>query len=62
MREMSGALDERFPGLGEQLLDPEGSLRRWVNVFVEDVTIAWDGATTYKLEPDVVVRIVSNVA
>ncbi|MGB3398613.1 MAG: hypothetical protein WBA34_00405 [Candidatus Deferrimicrobiaceae bacterium] len=60
--EMVAVLDKRFPGLGEQLLDPDGSLRRWVNVFVGDVSIPWDCAAVYKLELDALVRIVSNVA
>ena len=28
-------LDERFPGLGERLTEPDGQIRRWVNVFVD---------------------------
>ncbi len=28
-------LDERFPGLGERLTEPDGQMRRWVNVFVD---------------------------
>ena len=32
---LMAALDERFPGLGERLTEPDGQMRRWVNVFVD---------------------------
>ncbi len=39
VREAIAALDAAHPGVGERLLDEDGSLRRFVNVFVaeEDV-------------------------
>lgn len=36
---VGGAIDElgrRFPGFREQVLDPEGGLHRYVNVYVND--------------------------
>ena len=34
-------LDERYPGIGERLLEPDGQMRRWVNVYVdgEDIRV-----------------------
>ncbi len=56
------ALDARFRGLGERLTEPDGSLRRWINIFVggEDIR-ALDGMAT-RLPPDAEVFIVPSVA
>jgi sulfur-carrier protein len=32
-------LEERFPGLGPRLLDGQGALRRYVNIFLNDEDI-----------------------
>jgi molybdopterin synthase sulfur carrier subunit len=55
-------LDARYPGIGERLMEPTGSVRRWVNIFVdgEDVR-ALDGANT-TLHPGSEVSIVPSVA
>jgi len=31
-----GALDEQYPGIAERLLDGDGKIKRFVNVFVND--------------------------
>lgn len=36
VRDLVGQLEARHPGLGEQLLTPEGELHRFVNVYVND--------------------------
>jgi sulfur-carrier protein len=36
VREAISALDTAHPGIGERLLDDDGQLRRFVNVFVAD--------------------------
>ena len=39
---LSGAIDElegRYPGIRERLTEPDGGLRRWVNVFVDRVDV-----------------------
>lgn len=43
-------LDASFPGLGERLLDAEGNVRRFVNIFVndEDIRFLEDKATPVK--------------
>ena len=55
-------LDARFPGLGERLTEPGGTLRRWINIFVngEDIR-ALNGLAT-PLDPDAEVYIVPAVA
>lgn len=39
VREMIQALDGQFPGMRERLCDEDGSVRRFVNVFVGDEDI-----------------------
>jgi len=36
LREVIAALDAAYPGLGGRILDDEGKLRRFVNVYVGD--------------------------
>lgn len=33
------ALDERYPGMGQRLAEPDGRARRWVNFFVDQQDI-----------------------
>lgn len=41
------ALDTAHPGFGDRLLDEEGNLRRFVNVFVDDDDVRYlDGLNT----------------
>jgi molybdopterin synthase sulfur carrier subunit len=48
--EIIADLQKNFPGIGERLLDPEGNVRRFVNVYVngEDVRFLQDKATPVK--------------
>ena len=44
---MIGALDAAHPGFHDRLLDDEGNLRRFVNVFVDDDDVRYlDGLKT----------------
>ena len=60
--EMAHALDERFPGMLERLLEPDGNLRRYVNVFINGEDARWQGHAHARLGPDAEVWIVANVA
>jgi molybdopterin synthase sulfur carrier subunit len=44
------ALDQKYPGIGERLLDAQGNLRRFVNVYVngEDIRFLQDKSTAVK--------------
>lgn len=45
--EVLGALDASHPGFSERLFDEDGSLRRFVNVFVADDDVRYlDGVAT----------------
>jgi sulfur-carrier protein len=55
VREAIGAVEVIHPGLAERVLDENGSLRRFVNVFVADEDIRFlDGLDTVVAEGEVV--------
>jgi molybdopterin synthase sulfur carrier subunit len=60
--ELLAALDRRYPGIGERLLDAQGNLRRFVNIYVngEDVRFLQDKETPVK--PGDEVSIVPAIA
>ena len=62
VREMASALDARFPGIGERLLEPDGRLRRYVSIFINGEDARWQGDARARLGPDAEVWIVPNVA
>jgi molybdopterin synthase sulfur carrier subunit len=53
--ELITALDKQYPGIGERLLDAQGNLRRFVNVYVngEDIRFLQDKATAVKAGDEV---------
>lgn len=55
-------LEAAHPGLGERLMDEDGSLRRFVNVFVRDEDIRFQDGLDTKVADDDVVSIVPAVA
>ncbi len=62
LRTVIADLDAAHPGLGERLLDSEGRLRRFVNVFVRDEDVRFlDGLDTVVGQDDTV-SIVPAVA
>jgi molybdopterin converting factor small subunit len=45
--EVLSALEDKHPGFADRLIDPEGNLRRFVNVFVADDDVRFmDGLAT----------------
>jgi MoaD family protein len=45
--EVIDALDQQYPGLKERVVDPDGSIRRFVNIFVNGENARQlDGAST----------------
>jgi len=59
---MARALNLRFPGIGDRLLEPDGSLRRYVNVFVEGDDGRWQAAADSPIQDGQQVWIVGNIA
>jgi molybdopterin synthase sulfur carrier subunit len=62
VREMIDDLERQFPGMRERLCDDDGSLRRFVNVFVGDEDIRFMQGLDTTLEDGVQVSIVPAVA
>jgi molybdopterin synthase sulfur carrier subunit len=60
--EVVATLDERFPGMGERLIEPDGQMRRWVNVFVDGRDIRLLAGVETSLSPGAKVYIVPSVA
>lgn len=56
------ALDAQYPGFGERLFDEQGSLRRFVNVFVSDEDIRFLQGLDTALDDGTVVSVVPAVA
>ena len=56
------ALDGQHPGFGERLFDEQGSLRRFVNVFVADEDIRFLQGLDTAVESGSVVSILPAVA
>ena len=62
VREAIAALDAAHPGLGERLLDDQGGLRRFVNVFVADEDIRFLEGLDTPLQPGQTLSVVPAVA
>jgi MoaD family protein len=60
--DLIAALDARYPGMGERLAEPDGRLRRWVNVFINGQDVRELGNTSARLEAGAEVIIVPSVA
>jgi molybdopterin synthase sulfur carrier subunit len=62
VRDLLGDLDRRYPGIAGQLLNQDGSLHRFVNVYVNDEDVRFLGALDAKLTDGDVVAILPAVA
>ncbi|MCE0484154.1 MAG: MoaD/ThiS family protein [Methylacidiphilales bacterium] len=53
--EIITALDKKYPGIGERLLDAQGNVRRFLNIYVngEDVRFLQDKETAVKAGDEV---------
>ena len=54
-------LDQQYPGIGERLLE-NGSLRRFINVYVNDEDVRFTGALDTALKPADSITILPAVA
>ena len=62
LTDIVGALDAAHPGLGERLVDENGALRKFVNIFVDDDDVRYlDGLDT-KVGDGLTVSIIPAVA
>ena len=60
--EMVRELDKNFPGMAERLIEPNGDLRRYVNIFVSHENERVQGDSGTSLQKDAEVWIVPNIA
>jgi len=62
LSDVIAALEAAHPGLGERLLDEDGGLRKFVNIFVDDDDVRYlDGLDT-KVADGITVSIIPAVA
>lgn len=57
-----GDLEQRFPGIGGQIVEQDGSLRKFVNVYVNDEDIRFTGQLQTPLRGGDVVSILPAIA
>ena len=62
VREVFNDLERRYPGIGEQLVDDDGGLRRFVNVYLDDEDIRFLDALDTKVADGSVITILPAVA
>lgn len=62
LRQIVRALEEQHPGLAERILDDDGELRRFVNVFVRDEDVRFQNGLDTEVADGDVVSIVPAVA
>ena len=56
------SLEAKHPGIGDRLLDEEGELRRFVNVFVRDEDVRFQEGLDTTVGDDDVVSVIPAVA
>ncbi|NBZ95355.1 MAG: MoaD/ThiS family protein [Proteobacteria bacterium] len=55
-------LNSTFPGLGERILDEQGEIRRFVNIFVNDEDVRFLQVTKTAVDETDVISIVPAIA
>ncbi|TAN31332.1 MAG: MoaD/ThiS family protein [Actinomycetota bacterium] len=60
--EVLGKIDAQYPGLGERIFDENGSLRRFVNVFLADEDVRFLEGLETPVKDNQVLSIVPAVA
>jgi len=62
LRELIDVLDGRYPGIRGSILDGDGGLRRFVNVYVNDEDVRYLGALETEVQEGDTVSILPAVA
>jgi sulfur-carrier protein len=60
--EVITALEAAHPGLGERLVDEDGALRKFVNIFVDDDDVRYLEGLDTKVRDGITVSIIPAVA
>ncbi|MFT4773596.1 MAG: molybdopterin synthase sulfur carrier subunit [Candidatus Azotimanducaceae bacterium] len=62
LSEVIAALEAKHPGMGERLLDEDGALRKFVNVFVDDDDVRYLNGLDTAVQDNWTVSIIPAVA
>jgi sulfur-carrier protein len=62
LREVIAGLDAHYPGLGGRILDDEGKIRRFVNVYVDDEDVRLAGGLETEVPAGGQVSVIPAVA
>lgn len=62
VRDVIDQLNQRFPGLKGQMLNPDGGLHRFVNVYVNDEDVRYLDALDTKVDEGETVSVLPSVA
>jgi molybdopterin converting factor small subunit len=62
LAEVLAALDVAYPGLGGRVVDADGALRRFVNVYVDDQDVRFEGGLGTPTRDGATVSIIPAVA
>lgn len=62
LAELLSDLDTKHPGLRQRLITPEGGLHRFVNVYINDEDVRFNGSLDAKLNDGDTVTILPAVA
>lgn len=62
IKEVLDHLDQQFPGFRQALYDADGTLKRFINIYLNDEDIRYLGGETAPIEADSVVSIVPAIA
>ncbi len=62
LAEVLAALDARHPGLTERILDADGALRKFVNIFVDDDDVRFLSGLNTPVADGITVSIIPAVA
>ena len=62
LSDVIAALEAAHPGLGERLLDDDGGLRKFVNIFVDDDDVRYLEGLDTKVGDGITVSIIPAVA
>jgi sulfur-carrier protein len=62
VREVLASLDQAHPGIGGRLLDDDGEIRRFVNVFLEDEDVRFSTGLDTPVPDGATISIIPAVA
>lgn len=62
LRELVADLDARYPGIGQKLLDDDGQLHRFINIYIDDEDVRYLGGIEAPVNDGAEISILPAVA